>query len=364
MCLYPRLIKNRKYIANKKNGGNIPAVSDNRVLMVPIGCGKCIECKKQKTREWTVRLNEEIKHDIRGKFITLTFKDESIKKLDCDIANTITGYDRDNELAKLGVRRFLERWRKEHKKSVKHWFVTELGGNGTENIHLHGIIWTDKTNENIAKHWKYGSITIGRRKYIYDEEKKEVKQINNLDTGYVNERTINYIVKYVNKIDEKHKEYNSKILTSSGIGKKYIERTDSKKNHFKGKETNETYRTRQGIKLALPIYYRNKIYNEEEREKLWLQKLDEEKRYVCGVEIDISKGEENYYKALEWYREKNKRLGYGDNAKNWDLKRYENERRNLKRLERIKRAEKKENIKIEPKQEEEKIILGKIEDAF
>ena len=33
MCLYPKLIKNRKYIANKKNGGNIPPVSDLRVLM-------------------------------------------------------------------------------------------------------------------------------------------------------------------------------------------------------------------------------------------------------------------------------------------------------------------------------------------
>ena len=39
MCLYPKLIKNRKYIANKKNGGNIPPVSDSRVLMVPVGCG-------------------------------------------------------------------------------------------------------------------------------------------------------------------------------------------------------------------------------------------------------------------------------------------------------------------------------------
>jgi hypothetical protein len=32
MCLYPRLIKNRKYIKNKKNGGNIPPVKDERVL--------------------------------------------------------------------------------------------------------------------------------------------------------------------------------------------------------------------------------------------------------------------------------------------------------------------------------------------
>ena len=47
MCLYPRLIKNPKYKANKKNGRIIPVISDKRVLAVPIGCGKCIECKKR-----------------------------------------------------------------------------------------------------------------------------------------------------------------------------------------------------------------------------------------------------------------------------------------------------------------------------
>ena len=30
MCLYPKLIKNKKYTKNKKNGGVIPAVSDIR----------------------------------------------------------------------------------------------------------------------------------------------------------------------------------------------------------------------------------------------------------------------------------------------------------------------------------------------
>ena len=55
MCSYPRLIKNRKYIANKKNGGNIPPVSDLRVLMVPVGCGKCIECKKILTLEKQIK---------------------------------------------------------------------------------------------------------------------------------------------------------------------------------------------------------------------------------------------------------------------------------------------------------------------
>ena len=40
-------------------------------------------------------------------------------------------------------------------------------------------------------------------------------------------------------------------------------------------ETKETYINSQGFKMALPMYYRNKIYTEEEREKLWIEKLDD-----------------------------------------------------------------------------------------
>ena len=61
MCLNPSYIKNRKYLPNKKNGGVVPPVSDMRVLYVPVGCGVCIECKKQKSRQWQIRLKEDIK---------------------------------------------------------------------------------------------------------------------------------------------------------------------------------------------------------------------------------------------------------------------------------------------------------------
>ena len=37
MCLYPKLIKNKKYIMNKKNNGIIPEVNDERALYVPVG---------------------------------------------------------------------------------------------------------------------------------------------------------------------------------------------------------------------------------------------------------------------------------------------------------------------------------------
>lgn len=313
MCLYPKLIKNRKYIPNKKNGGQVPPIRDNRVLAVPVGCGKCMECLKKKAREWKTRLNEDIKEHKNGHFITLTFSNESIKELSAGMHN-LKGYERDNEIAKLGVKRFLERWRKEHKKSVRHWLVTELGHQGTENIHLHGFIWTNEKAEEIKKHWKYG--------FIWDSTEKKNK-------GYVNEETIGYCVKYVHKIDKDHKEYKPVILCSKGIGKRYIGSINNKTNKFKEGETIEYYRDNKGYRSNMPMYYRNHTYTDEEREKLWIEKLDKEIRYVDGQEIDVSKNNEMYWRALKQARAKNKRLGYGDSRKDWDRKKYEEDRRNL-----------------------------------
>lgn len=222
MCLYPTLIKNPKYKANKKNGGNIPAIPDDRVIYVPIGCQECIECRKQKARNWQVRLLEDIKEHKNGKFITLTFNNKSIAELSKDIK--VKDYELDNQIATLAVRRFLERWRKEHKKSLRHWLVTELGHTGTEHLHIHGIVWTDEPIDKIEKHWQYGWVWKG-------------KEINGKIINYVNSRTVNYIVKYVHKTDEKHRYYKSIVLTSPGIGNNYMKGQEWKKNKYNGEKT-------------------------------------------------------------------------------------------------------------------------------
>lgn len=305
MCLYPKILKNKKYVANKKNKGIVPQVKDKRVLYVPVACGNCMECRKQKARQWQVRLSEEVRTRKDGKMVTLTLSEDSINELKKGI--DLDGYDLDNEIAKKAVRRYLERWRKKYKKSCRHWFVTELGQTNTERVHIHGIMWTDEV-EDITKIWKYGNTFIG---------------------DYVNEKTVNYIVKYLSKTDPLHKEYKSRVFTSAGIGKGYMDRMDSKNNKYKEGGTKEAYVTRTGVKLNLPIYYRNKLYTEEEREKLWLEKLDKEERWVNGVRIDVSKGDEEYWAVLKAAREKNKRLGYGDNEINWERRRYERNRRNM-----------------------------------
>jgi hypothetical protein len=311
------LIDNRKYKPTKKNGYCPPPTpTDQRVLFVPVGCSRCIECRKQKANQWKIRLCEEVRTNSNGHFVTLTFSEEEL----IDIKKKINklnsfSYEVDNEIASYAVRHFLELWRKHNKKSVKHWLITELGHNNTERIHLHGIIFTDKPEE-IKQRWKYGFVFIGK---------------------WVNEQTINYISKYVTKIDKTHKEYTSKIFCSKGIGANYLQRPDSFKNEFKDTETDETYKTKKGQKLNLPIYYRNKLFTEDEREKLWLNKLDKDERYVLGQKIDLKhpNSEEQYKTVLTEARRLNRAWGYGNDEKSAEMKKYEEKRKKLKQLQYI-----------------------------
>lgn len=322
MCLYPRLIKNPKYRVNKKNGGNVPVMKDARVGYVPIGCGWCYECLKQKGNEWRVRLAEEIRGQNDWSFVTLTFSEESLREITEVIwkKEKVEGYLLDNEIATVAVRRFLERWRKKYKKSLRHWFITELGHQGTERVHLHGVVKTRDMDE-VERVWKYGWVWKGKKK-------------NEGLVNYVNEKTISYMVKYATKAEKKHKGYKPKILCSKGIGGKYMDRLDSKLNEFKDNgKTRDYYVTRTGYKVGLPIYYRNKIYDEDEKEELWLRKLDENKRYIWGEEVDAD-NEEGIRKLQEYYQKKNREMGFG-NPLDWKSREYHVMLRKLKHKRRM-----------------------------
>ncbi len=309
MCLYPKQMINRRYVKTKKNGGVIPPLDDYRKMYVAVGCGECMECRKKKANEWQVRLKEEMRcNSQKAYFMTWTFDDQSLndlKKIVRDEGIMYDGWKLENEVCRLAMRRYLERWRKQYGKSLRHWCVTEKGQTSTERIHMHGIVWTDKDKEDIVLKWKYGFCDIGKKG--------------------VGEESAGYLVKYMHKVDERHRDFKSKVFTSAGMGAGYLDRYDSKI----GKK-NEQYVDRSGKKLALPQYFRQKLYDDDEREELWMQKLDEQRRFVLGVEVDVSteEGEEDYVKLRAAARMKNKRYGYGSGSVDWDKRRYKS---NLKR---------------------------------
>lgn len=296
MCLYPRLILNKRYLPNKKNNYNPPKLEDNRMKYVAIACGECLECRKKKANEWQARIKEENKYQKNGKFVTFTFSDEAIYNL----IEELEGDMDPNEIAKLAIRRFTERWRKENKKTCRHFFVPELGQNSTERLHLHGIIWTDKNNDYILKKWKYGFGFV----------------------GYCDERTTNYITKYITKFDIKHEDFQPKVFASKGIGKTYIN-NNAWKHKFNKEETREYYIDEKGKKKGLPIYWRNLLWNENERNKLWCYKLDKEERYIFGTKYDVSSTEKlmDFLKCLKTAQEFNEKLGFKPKEK-WEKKSY------------------------------------------
>lgn len=297
MCLYPKLIKNRKYLPNKKNGGVRPMPKDQRTLYVPVGCGFCIECRKQKANAWRIRLEQELRRHKYAYFVTLTINNETFDKVHKEL-----NIHADNAIATILVRRFLERWRKKYKHSVTHWLITELGEE-KDRLHLHGFIFAEEDVKfSIENIWKYGIVYIG---------------------DYCTSRTINYCVKYVLKQSDKHKDYMPVILCSKGIGSNYIDA--NRQNHkYDGEDTNEAYSLQNGYKVNLPIYYRNHFYTDEQKEQLWINKLNKQTIYVRGIPIYVGDavGLQKYEKVLTYQQEVNEKLGFGNGSTEWNKKDY------------------------------------------
>ncbi|UPW41697.1 replication initiator protein [Peromfec virus RodF8_19] len=286
MCLYPIFIKNKKYLPNKKNGGFPPACEDYRTRFIPAECGECYECRKKKQREWCVRMLEELKENPNAYFWSLTIDDKNFNKLKkeakCKDVNII---------AKLAVRRLLERCRKLTGKSIKHWFITELGHENTKRLHLHGFTWGIATRNVIAECWKYGFVYCG---------------------DYVNSRTVFYVTKYMLKKDKKNADFKGKVFASAGIGANFYNKNDAYEKQLNHDGSfKDYYRLQDGRKIALPKYFKNKILSEDERERLWIKKLDKGEKWVMGEKCTT---EEEYMKALEYHAARCREI-HGDKAR-------------------------------------------------
>ena len=295
MCLYPTFIRNPKYKPNKKNKGKPPVCRDRRLYYIPTKCGCCIECRKEKQREWRVRLDEELRTRV-GYFTTLTISPESIKNLEIDTG--LNWKENPNEIATRALRLFLERVRKDTGKSIRHWCVTELGEEG-DRIHLHGIFFGQKSAELVRKHWKYGFVFIG---------------------SYCNSRSVNYMTKYMLKVDIKHPTFKQIVLASKGIGDGYFDRLDYlwQKQNYKNIDV-ATYTFRNGTKMSMPKYYKNKLFTDKEREKMWINNLNRGLLWIFGekVKADDWKTIDN----LRRYWQEYGREVMGDNPVAWNAMR-------------------------------------------
>lgn len=336
MCLYTKRILNRRYLPTRKNGWNPPICTDERLRYINVECGKCYECRRKKAREWKVRIAEQLKEMPHAIFFTGTFTDERIKKLS---EKYNIPKENINEIATKEVRLFMERLRKyNNEKSIKHWIVTEKGHTNTRRIHIHGIFWHENKQQLswlLKQQWIAG--------YSYQGI-------------YVNMKTVNYIVKYMTKTDLDNPDFTGIVLASPGLGKKFLTSYDASKiKYIKKNDTQrtiETYRLNNGQKIPLPKYYKYKLFTEEERQLLWIEKIEEGYSYVMGEQFPTRtpEEEESYNKVVEYYRELCVRV-HKDDEKRFELQKVENRlKRNCSYLKNAKKFKKRE-IRKEEKQQ-------------
>lgn len=285
MCIYGTKILNKRYLPTRKNGYRPPVCTDERFRYVEIECGYCHECLQKKGREWRIRNYEQLNETPQAVFFTGTFTDVRIEHL----SNKYNIDKEDvNKIATKEVRLFLERIRKYNKgKSVKHWIVTEKGHTNTRRIHIHGIFYAENGHTKQSLTWLLRNQWIAG--YCYNGK-------------YVNEKTINYVSKYLTKTDEVNKDFKGIILCSSGLGKNYV---NENKERFKwnAEKTKQDYYCKNGQHIALPRYYKEKLFTEEQRELLWLYREESGEKYVAGQKVIVKTEEDmKYYDELKAIR--------------------------------------------------------------
>lgn len=105
---------------------------DGRSLILP--CGKCLACRIRRRSVWTIRLLHENSSHHKSRFITLTYRDDTLPR---------RGSDPRGILVKSDLQNFFKRYRKLSRvPGLKYYACGEYGDEG-DRPHYHAIIFGD-----------------------------------------------------------------------------------------------------------------------------------------------------------------------------------------------------------------------------
>lgn len=226
---------------------------------IEIPCNNCMGCKLEKSRQWAVRMRHEARFHSQNSFLTLTYNDESLPP--------------HGNLDLRHLQLFMKRLRRSLPQKIRFYACGEYGDqNGRP--HYHAIIfgWDppnqvfhsvsergDKqyTSPELTKHWDHGTAT----------------------TGAVTFQSCRYVAAYVTKKIKTNDEYGqnryyrvspdtgelhqvrpefSVMSRRPGLGQAYVDR-------YKADFFPSGYIVAEGVKQAIPRFYRSKLTEEEQR---------------------------------------------------------------------------------------------------
>jgi hypothetical protein len=219
---------------------------------ITVPCGVCMACLSKKRAQWAFRLSNELKNSETAFFVTLTYDDKNKPKND--------------SLCKIDCTLFLKRLRERHQSLMEKYanyvkspemaqmlpkirfFLCGEYGTLSGRPHYHMLLFN-----------VFSSIDVLR---LLEESWKK----GHVHVGSVTPKSINYTVKYcINEIVSMKDRENTFILMSRrpGIGISYVEKMAGYHQSlqiFHGVE-------KGNVKVSLPRYYRDKIFNDYENRK-------------------------------------------------------------------------------------------------
>jgi len=238
--------------------------ADHNQERVPVPCGRCPPCKKRRVDQWTFRLLQEEKQHQTAHFITLTFDTRFVPISKNGFMTLRRGYKtvprkkpaKDGSLYKAvslcDFTNFLKRLRKLMPKDtkIKYYYCGEYGTH-KKRPHYHAIIFGVPDPELYAKAWAVDGSSLGA-----------------VHIGTVTGDSIAYTMKYIDKSnwkplharDDRTPEFSS---MSKGLGLSYL--TPAMVKYHKQDLTRLYCTKKQGYRVALPRYYKDRIYTKAEQ---------------------------------------------------------------------------------------------------
>lgn len=244
-------------------------------------CGKCVHCLLRRISGWSFRLRKEAERSSSAFFVTLTYDTDHVPISDRGYMSLSDG---PASHVTLAIKRLRKQLYGNGKGSLKYWLCGEYGGKRMR-PHYHALLFNipwqclvedsyhkmpfklvkelfDGKRPFFPKWWSNGYITIGR--------------VSQASTGYV----LKYMCKDkrvpLHKNDDRVPEFQR---CSKGIGSGYL--TDNMVQWHHEDMWDRYYVPMEGgKKIALPRYYKDKIFSSEDRQEIGqylqsLQKNDE-----------------------------------------------------------------------------------------
>lgn len=227
-------------------------------IEIYIPCGKCINCRINKKREWTQRLIHESSTSESCYFITLTYEEKNVP-LD-ENGNPC--------VSKSDIQLFMRRLRRRYPDAKIRFFIGSEYGETYGRPHYHGFLFNVPTSIlNHSKDWRPGMPDKKRGKIGFsfiNRELNDIWQLGFTTIGAYNRQRAGYCANYfVDKqnVPELIKPNFNLMSRKPGIGHDYCKSIENKVRAF----NLHACLTDKGNYIAMPRYYSKKLFSNDER---------------------------------------------------------------------------------------------------